>query len=1379
MILDKTSVYRGMLPWLLALAFLLPSGRAEADVVGCVESEDPPIRVCYEDAGDLSMAEEVLGRAGDAWEFFVDGMGFPIPWRLTDEGAPEQGLYFLCTDLSYLGEGVMGWAEPVADVPSTPRSDCAVRININSNDDYHFSRMIVPHEVGRALIMADDCTEKLQDGLAMYLYMVYTKLSGGFPFDRFLEYFGSQYLSNFQANPYLALDFETSFNPDFEMYVYGQALFHMYLDERWSSGSGAIFTDLTAASRQDGTVVITDGAASLESGENEPDLLDALDSVLASRDSSFWDAVKEFEIWRLFTAGRDDGDHFAYGAYLPELMIEATYMMPDLPVEDAPFMDPPAETGATYIDVYVSGDMVTAAEDLLQLSITSTDSMNWHLAAVVFKNDGTTALHESDASGGRGMVLAPDLESASDVVFMALNMGDLVHDPDNPEYEGGSLSYDLDFYTRPGLLSVFPGQVMTGTSGITVEIAGSGFKRDIEVDFGEGITVTSRTVEPAGDLVTAVIDVDGDAPTGLRPVVAGYANGLSAELADAMEVVSGEPPVLDSVSPPASEAGAHRNVELLGDRFQAGMTVAFSSDVTVRRVDLITEGSAIALIDVSRNAPAGARDVTVTNPDGKGFTLAGGFEVLEAREEDDVVVDGDGENGACSCSVAGSGADAGLPSAALLFFLGLAALLFRRKTAGKSALLAAGLFILLAALGAGPAQAAPDQDVSARIARIYELLYPAPTGKAAAPGTLVPSYTANRIEAFRILKTLPEETQNDLSPLFAPPVALDCLVSEIYPVRSCYNSEEEIPRAQTILTWVEETWQLEVEELGFWAPWRLGPSGPEQGMDFYLGDTQSIGAAGYTSPEDVVPSTPHLDCYAYIVIDETFNPADETWKTVVGHELNHGCQMSMDCSETLSAMEATAVWTEHLIIPGNYDYFAYAAGVFQDNPGYSVGRSDYNSMYPYGVSFFVQFIQEFIGGNDPTSIVRLWEGTVQDQELWENEPDFLDAILNLSAESDIDLAGLFSAFGEWRWFVGTNDDGNHFEHGSEWWGVTVAVDGTLTIPAPARFPVTLNGDIQPLGYLFERVVLNTETIPQGALVVRFQGVAASTWDMELWTLKDGVLDRKYAALTDEDGQAELVTRSDEIFDSDDVIFMALNLGDAELDWDQGWRDEHFSATLDYLYYPEVVEISPKTLVPGKETEVTLRGLYFEPDLEARLSGEDAVVTETRVRSGEEMRLTISVDRDAVFGPRDLLLDNYPEDYEGFETTLAGAVEIVRPPAPYISALDPGRGAAGERHILRVDGRYFSPDQWLTMSCTGVSVTHTDFIDSETLFVHIEIPAEALEQTCDITVQDPFGSSFTLFGAFTVTTPAAVQDPVEEEPGVIDSTGGACGCSLVR
>jgi BNR repeat-like domain len=95
--------------------------------------------------------------------------------------------------------------------------------------------------------------------------------------------------------------------------------------------------------------------------------------------------------------------------------------------------------------------------------------------------------------------------------------------------------------------------------------------------------------------------------------------------------VSVPPPSMLSLNPGAGMQTQSVDVELTGSGFQSGATLALSgTGVTVTDVAFVSPTSMKAKMNVSLTATPGARDLTVTNPDGQSATLSGAFTVMSA-----------------------------------------------------------------------------------------------------------------------------------------------------------------------------------------------------------------------------------------------------------------------------------------------------------------------------------------------------------------------------------------------------------------------------------------------------------------------------------------------------------------------------------------------------------------------------------------------------------------------------------------------------------------------------------------------------------------------------------------------------------------------------
>src|SRR3989442_108058 len=82
-----------------------------------------------------------------------------------------------------------------------------------------------------------------------------------------------------------------------------------------------------------------------------------------------------------------------------------------------------------------------------------------------------------------------------------------------------------------------------------------------------------------------------------------------------------------SVSPSSGVQGASLTVTVTGANFQAGASVGIGDGISV--ISTTVDSSAELSVALVIGAPAamGARDVTVSNPDGQTVVLTGGFTV--------------------------------------------------------------------------------------------------------------------------------------------------------------------------------------------------------------------------------------------------------------------------------------------------------------------------------------------------------------------------------------------------------------------------------------------------------------------------------------------------------------------------------------------------------------------------------------------------------------------------------------------------------------------------------------------------------------------------------------------------------------------------------
>ena len=700
---------------------------------------------------------------------------------------------------------------------------------------------------------------------------------------------------------------------------------------------------------------------------------------------------------------------------------------------------------------------------------------------------------------------------------------------------------------------------------------------------------------------------------------------------------------------------------------------------------------------------------------------------------------------------------------------------------------AAALFLPVVVVGVPDALAAKQaREHRPEITEILDLLQPRPVRKPSAIPLGLGQHTQDRLQAFHRWKALPQLEQAALKPLFAPPRIEGCVESERYPLRSCYRNQRERYKAEAILAFAEEAWESEVDLLGFWTPRRGSADAPEDGVDFFLGDTISIGAAGYTSPIDFDPSTPRIDCLSYVVINEHEEPGEAVGHTV-RHEFNHTCQLALDCLETLAGMEATAVWVEGAIQNRTDMYFHMSIREFQSHPERSIGWSGRDSLYPYGASLFMQFIQEYLGNNDPRVIPGLWADSIQNVP--DNEPDLLDAFAALAVEQGGSQTSALLAFGEWRYFLGRNDDGEHFREGDRWVGAEPRVGARFRLDGPGGFPLVETLQIQPLGYYYADLELGELHAARGQLIISAGSSAASDGLLELWSIEDGVLANRWTSFSEEECGEEIVVDLRELEHADRLVLMVLNAG-KRADWDQSWREQTVYLGIDYLPAPSLSEIEPAQVTIGQSAELSIRGTGFTASAQLEFRDEAVQVVEQSLVDSQNIICRVAVGLQANPGMVDLVLTNLRGALRS-EASLPGALELLLPPPPRLDALEPDSGEPGERLFVRVIGSELAEDLSLELLCPEVSLDGASYVDSQTLYLHIDISEDVGPKACDLQARDRFGQEAVLADVFHILLPqegdpdgggsgvdsgssqdAGIDEPRDEEHGGDDG----CECS---
>ncbi len=226
---------------------------------------------------------------------------------------------------------------------------------------------------------------------------------------------------------------------------------------------------------------------------------------------------------------------------------------------------------------------------------------------------------------------------------------------------------------------------------------------------------------------------------------------------------------------------------------------------------------------------------------------------------------------------------------------------------------------------------------------------------------------------------------------------------------------------------LERSWAIEVDTLGFRPP-PSDENDPDGGggsglYDCYLLD---LGTSfyGITHVGYAPPGGPPNDVTSYLFIDndyDDFGYADPTvpMRVTVAHEFNHACQFAhvLD-AEDVWYMECSAVWAEDLVYDDLNDYYQFLPYYL----GYPYRSLEYRGAAMYGSAVWNFFLAEQFGRG---VVPAVWS----EMESGSGSIDALEARLGALGTS---LEDEFFEFTVWNWFIGSRDDGTHYEEGAAW-----------------------------------------------------------------------------------------------------------------------------------------------------------------------------------------------------------------------------------------------------------------------------------------------------------------------------------------------------------
>jgi hypothetical protein len=270
------------------------------------------------------------------------------------------------------------------------------------------------------------------------------------------------------------------------------------------------------------------------------------------------------------------------------------------------------------------------------------------------------------------------------------------------------------------------------------------------------------------------------------------------------------------------------------------------------------------------------------------------------------------------------------------------------------------------------------------------------------------------------------------------------------------------------------------------------------------------------------------------------------------------------------------------VVNDNFDNYDRHFSKFASRPYQPLefGAESDATLFVYGKAQYIFFLLDRYFDGDASFIADFWRnmrsqargcfGCLPER----NEPDFYDAIDTiLGAVGPYDHVDSIIEFSRWRWFVASQDDGNHFEEGGLWSSETIPpmarIIGTSQLPRRIRPPSRNKPMTNGVAY----VAVNANVPTRAALSVGFEGDPGYRWHVEALRDLPGTADIWTPGIDGTDGSF-LVS----LDGSSRVILKILNLAFDGYDPDY-FQEVRLSFSLDLDLVLEEVDVDIK---PGSD-----------------------------------------------------------------------------------------------------------------------------------------------------------------------------------------------------
>ncbi|MFH1714776.1 MAG: IPT/TIG domain-containing protein [Elusimicrobiota bacterium] len=185
--------------------------------------------------------------------------------------------------------------------------------------------------------------------------------------------------------------------------------------------------------------------------------------------------------------------------------------------------------------------------------------------------------------------------------------------------------------------------------------------------------------------------------------------------------------------------------------------------------------------------------------------------------------------------------------------------------------------------------------------------------------------------------------------------------------------------------------------------------------------------------------------------------------------------------------------------------------------------------------------------------------------------------------------------------------------------------------------------------------------------------------------------------------------------------------------------------------PEIISMSPASLVRGTTNWVTIAGNGFSEEAQLEVTADNYItISSLTVVGATQIRFKASIGSNAVIGQHDIMV------WTNNGSGIGKGVFKVVDPVSILNVTPPSVARDNKAHSMSITGESFDEETQIEVTGNGVTVGNIKFVSSQEMSFYLTLATDADETYRDIIITNKEGSSATQTNAVNVVEPVVIS-----------------------